>query len=30
MPHGHLNRTPALPEVDRSLHLFAAQLRAMG
>ncbi|PPF26821.1 acetyl esterase [Rathayibacter tritici] len=30
MPHGHLNRTPALLEVDRSLHLFAAQLRAMG
>lgn len=29
MPHGHLNRTPALPEVDRSLSFFAAQLRAL-
>ncbi|QHC68206.1 alpha/beta hydrolase fold domain-containing protein [Rathayibacter sp. VKM Ac-2759] len=29
MPHGHLNRTPALPEVDRSLAFFAAQLRAL-
>ncbi|WP_230672724.1 alpha/beta hydrolase [Rathayibacter sp. Leaf248] len=30
MPHGHLNRTPSLPEVDRSLAFFAAQLRALG
>jgi len=30
MPHGHLNRAPALPEVDRSLAFFAAQLRALG
>jgi len=29
MPHGHLNRTPALPEVDRSLAFFAAQLRTL-
>ncbi|AZZ53665.1 alpha/beta hydrolase [Rathayibacter festucae] len=29
MPHGHLNRTPALPEVDRSLAFFAARLRAL-
>ena len=28
MPHGHLNRTPALPEVDRTLEFLAAQLRA--
>lgn len=27
MPHGHLNRTPALAEVDRSLGLFADALR---
>ncbi|MEU6228262.1 alpha/beta hydrolase [Streptomyces sp. NPDC047042] len=27
MPHGHLNRTPALPEVDRSLDFFADALR---
>ncbi|WP_024288393.1 alpha/beta hydrolase fold domain-containing protein [Cellulomonas sp. KRMCY2] len=27
MPHGHLNRTPSLPEVDRSLDYFAAALR---
>jgi acetyl esterase len=27
MPHGHLNRTPALPETDRSLGFFAAALR---
>ncbi|MFF4357664.1 alpha/beta hydrolase fold domain-containing protein [Streptomyces sp. NPDC001604] len=27
MPHGHLNRTPALAEVDRSLDFFAAALR---
>ena len=30
MSHGHLNRTPSLPEVDRSLAVFAAQLRALG
>lgn len=29
MPHGHLNRTPALEEVDRSLSFFAAQLRGI-
>jgi acetyl esterase/lipase len=28
MPHGHLNRTPALGEVDASLGYFAAALRA--
>ncbi|WP_328841240.1 alpha/beta hydrolase [Streptomyces europaeiscabiei] len=27
MPHGHLNRTPALAEVDRSLGFFADALR---
>ncbi|WP_326573414.1 alpha/beta hydrolase [Streptomyces sp. NBC_00481] len=27
MPHGHLNRTPALTEVDRSLDFFADALR---
>jgi acetyl esterase len=27
MPHGHLNRTPALPEVGASLDFFAAGLR---
>lgn len=27
MPHGHLNRTPALAEVDRSLDFFADALR---
>jgi acetyl esterase len=27
MPHGHLNRTPGLPEVDASLDFFAAGLR---
>ncbi|MFF9774344.1 alpha/beta hydrolase fold domain-containing protein [Streptomyces sp. NPDC013978] len=27
MPHGHLNRTPALAEVDRSLDFFADVLR---
>lgn len=27
MPHGHLNRTPALPEVDVSLDYFAAALK---
>jgi acetyl esterase len=27
MPHGHLNRTPGLPEVDASLDFFAAALR---
>ncbi|WP_105974287.1 alpha/beta hydrolase fold domain-containing protein [Streptomyces geranii] len=27
MPHGHLNRTPALAEVDRSLDFFAEALR---
>ncbi|MGY1495771.1 alpha/beta hydrolase fold domain-containing protein [Streptomyces sp. QTS52] len=27
MPHGHLNRTPPLAEVDRSLDFFAAALR---
>lgn len=26
MPHGHLNRTPSLPEVDRSLRYFATAL----
>ncbi|MDO9394922.1 MAG: alpha/beta hydrolase [Herbiconiux sp.] len=30
MLHGHLNRTPALPEVDRSLDYFADALRALG
>lgn len=30
MPHGHLNRTPALSEVDRTLAFLAAQLRALG
>ncbi|MGY0390623.1 alpha/beta hydrolase fold domain-containing protein [Nocardioides sp. WG-D5] len=30
MPHGHLNRTPSIPEVDRSLDFFAAALRAAG
>lgn len=29
MPHGHLNRTPALPEVDRTLGFLAAQLRSL-
>ena len=28
MPHGHLNRLPSLPEVDRSLDDFARVLRA--
>lgn len=28
MPHGHLNRTPSLDEVDASLGYFAAALRA--
>lgn len=27
MPHGHLNRTPSLPEVDVSLNYFAAVLK---
>ena len=27
MPHGHLNRTPSIPEVDRSLDFFADALR---
>jgi acetyl esterase/lipase len=27
MPHGHLNRTPALPETDRSLDFLATALR---
>ena len=26
MPHGHLNRTPALAEIDRSLAFFAKAL----
>ncbi|TMR88944.1 alpha/beta hydrolase [Nonomuraea basaltis] len=30
MPHGHLNRTPSLGEVDASLGYFAAALRALG
>lgn len=29
MPHGHLNRTPALPEVDTSLDYFARQLNGL-
>lgn len=29
MPHGHLNRTPSLGEVDRSLEFFANVLRDM-
>lgn len=28
MPHGHLDRTPALRETDRSLDFFATALRA--
>lgn len=30
MPHGHLNRTPSLPEVDTSLEFFANSLTDIG
>ncbi|MBR7741756.1 alpha/beta hydrolase [Phycicoccus sp. BSK3Z-2] len=30
MPHGHLDRTPALPEVDRSLAAMAGFVRGLG